>query len=360
MRRAARFSGFISIIFILALCSLPACSQLEPLASRTPGVAESVEASSPAHTAETLPDDMLTPQPAANLPTSEATAIIPRTPRATQKAPTYPPQHTAAETTKPSTATQAAPCYRAAFLQDVTYPDGAQVPPGEIFLKIWRFRNDGACVWGHEFVLDFVGGERFSGPDEVRTRYFEAGADLEPQLGDRDWNEQLAYRVQPGEVVDLPVMLRAPLEEGRHRGFWRVLAEDGESVVMQFYVDIEVPYTLEQERGIWGGEWEHENLWHDPSSNPLVLHQDERQIDGYFYISNGEVFLVEASLSADLMRMEGSFGQVWQSGWPFVLELFSNQNVFNGYYNDSDFTAGAWCGSRSGYAVPLGECLLLD
>ncbi|MDF1500529.1 MAG: NBR1-Ig-like domain-containing protein [Anaerolineales bacterium] len=250
------------------------------------------------------------------------------------------------------------PCFQATFIEDVTYRDGARVSPGEIFLKIWRFRNDGSCEWSYTDRLDFVGGERFSGPDDVKIRFFEEGTDLDLELGDRDWSDGTVYHVPPGATVDIAVVLRAPLEEGRHRGYWRVLAEDGENASMQFYVDVEVLFTLEEEKGLWSGEWEHETHLSERSGNPLVLHQDGRQIEGFYYNSDGEVFLIEASLSSDEMRMEGSFGEAWQAGFPFILELFPNQNAFHGLYNDSSFSSGPWCGSRNGYAVPIGECLL--
>ncbi|MGD2058486.1 MAG: NBR1-Ig-like domain-containing protein [Anaerolineales bacterium] len=287
-----------------------------------------------------------------------ATATITRTPQPTKRAPTYTPDTAGQQPTPRASATEGRPCYKATFIQDVTYRDGSQVNPGEIFLKIWRFRNDGSCEWSQKFMLDFIGGERFSGPDEVKTKFFEEGSDLELRLGDRKWNNEQIYRVRPGATVEIALILRAPLQEGRHRGYWRVVASDGKSVVLQFYVDVEVSFTLEKEKGIWSGEWEHENPWSDPSENPLVLYQQDRQVAGYYYNSDGEVFLIDASLSSDQSRMQGSFGQVWQSGWPFVLELFPGQNVFHGYFNDSEFTGGGWCGNRPGYSVPLGECLL--
>jgi hypothetical protein len=209
-------------------------------------------------------------------------------------------------------------------------------------------------------MLEFVDGQQFSGPDEVKVRYYRDGADLEVRLGDRDWNDLLRYQVQPSEIVDIAIILRAPLEEGRQRGHWRVMADDGVSSVLQFYVDVEVEQGLEQELGVWSGEWSHQNQWSGPTDNPLVLQQQDRQVEGYYYNSEGEVFFIEASLSRDGTRMEGSFGQIWQSGWPFVLRLFPDQNIFNGYYNDSVFKGGAWCGNRMGYTVPFGGCLLVE
>ncbi len=355
IRRGVFFGGVVMIAFFLCSCSPtdPVNTEVALTAEDPDDMAQSLSTDSPSQ-----PTPISSNSATSTVP--PATPTITRTPQPTSKAPTYTPQLTPSVTNTLATDTQVAPCYQASFIQDVTYNDGASVAPGEIFLKVWRFRNEGSCPWSQSFFLDFVGGQRFSGPDEVNTKYFEGGAGLDLELGDRDWNDLQVYQVQPGDVVDIPVVLRAPLEEGRQRGYWRVLAEDRESVVMQFYVDVEMAFTLDQEEGIWSGEWEHENHWSDPSGNPLVFRQQERQVQGYYYNSNGEVFFVEASLSSDKMRMEGSFGQAWQSGWPFALEMYPNQNVFHGYYSDSDFTGGAWCGNRSGYAVPLGECLLVD
>jgi hypothetical protein len=250
------------------------------------------------------------------------------------------------------------PCYRATFIEDVTFRDGTSVLPGEIFLKIWRFRNDGSCEWNFSFHLEHYSGERLSGPDNINAQFFDVGAELELEPGDRDWTDTLVHRVQPGDTVDIPLLLRAPLEEGRHQGHWRVLTQDEETVVIEFYVDIDVAFTMEREVGLWGGEWEHRTEWIDPNDNPLVFDQRDRRVIGYYYKSDGEVFLIDANLSSDGIRMEGSFGQAQQAGYPFTLELFPNGKAFHGMYNESPFNAGAWCGSRPGFTVPLGECLL--
>lgn len=310
----------------------------------------------------TLPDDIVektvTLEPIASSNSQTAVPTHALTPQLTNQSSTNTPH--SLETVNPEnpTATKELPCYRATFIEDVTFSDGTSVPPGEIFIKIWRFRNDGSCEWTYEFYLDFVGGQRLSGPDDIPVKFYEPGTDLALDLGDSDWTDRLVYRVPPGEVVDIAIVLRAPLEEGRHRGFWRVLSAKEGKAVIQFYVDIDVPYTVEEQRGVWSGEWEHYTNWSDTTGNPLVLHQQDRQVTGYYYNSDGECNLIEASLSADEIWMEGVFGQQRQAGFPFILELFPNENAFHGLYNDSSFTGGAWCGNRSGYAVPTGECQL--
>jgi hypothetical protein len=313
---------------------------------------------------ERTPTEIPEPVSPVNKTAISQDAINPATPTSTmppvtREAPIF-SERTATTPSLSSTATEVPPCYQATFIRDVSYADGTGVMPGEIFLKVWRFRNDGSCEWNRSFLLEFERDERFSGPDRVKINYFEEGADLELVLGDRRWIDLKKFVVQPGDTVDIPLALRAPLEEGRHRGSWRVLAQDGKTVVLRFYIDVDVEFTLEQENGRWGGEWSHENQSSETLGSPLVFDQKDRQIEGYYYDSEGEILLIDASLSSDKTRMEGSFGQAWQTGWPFVLQLYPNQKVFNGYYNDSSFTGGAWCGSRPGYSVPLGGCLLSE
>jgi hypothetical protein len=354
MRRIYITTVLVILLVITTACSLNRGTD-RAIARSGPGTAAVMTSPTASSTSQNISTPVPTPSPAELIGTANPEPSI----SPTNLALTQVPDGTATMAPPSPTATEKPPCYQAEFIRDVTYSDGSSVAPGEIFLKIWRFRNGGSCDWNQKFVLDFVGGERFSGPDEVRVKYFQAGAGLELQLGDRDWNDQLVYQVQPDDTVDIALILRAPLKEGRQRGYWRVLTENQVSEVVQFYVDVDVAFSLEEEQELWSGEWEHESQWSGPMSNPLVFHQQARRVVGFSYSSDGEIYVIEASLSADETRMEGSFGQIWQTGWPFVLELYENKNVFNGYYNDSDFTGGAWCGSRVGYAVPFGECLLL-
>jgi hypothetical protein len=39
------------------------------------------------------------------------------------------------------------PCDRAAFVADVTVPDGTNFAPGTTFVKTWRLKNNGSCTW---------------------------------------------------------------------------------------------------------------------------------------------------------------------------------------------------------------------
>lgn len=129
----------------------------------------------------------------------------------------------------PFTSVPASRCDAAAFVSDVTYPDGSNVPLGGSFTKIWRLKNVGTCTWNTSYALVFVSGERFGASTAV----------------------QMPTSVGPGQTVDLAVNMTAPNQSGRYRGFWKlrnasnVLFGIGTAADSNFYVDVNVTgYTV--------------------------------------------------------------------------------------------------------------------
>jgi len=115
-------------------------------------------------------------------------------------------------------------CDAAAFVSDVTYPDGSTVTVGGAFTKIWRLKNIGTCTWTPSYALIYVSGERFSAASAV----------------------SLPTNVGPGQTVDVAINLTAPGQSGRYRGFWKlrnasnVLFGIGPAADSNFYVDVNV------------------------------------------------------------------------------------------------------------------------
>ncbi len=103
------------------------------------------------------------------------------------------------------TPTRDGACYRAAFLEDVTYPDGSVVQVGRPFVKSWRLRNVGVCVWG-------------PGTRVLRVADDGLGAPAEWLLPDAP--------VLPGETVVLEVTLQAE-QAGMLQAAFRLQAVDG-------------------------------------------------------------------------------------------------------------------------------------
>ncbi len=120
-------------------------------------------------------------------------------------------------------------CDAAAFVSDVTYPDGSDVALGSSFTKVWRIQNTGTCAWNTSYALVFVSGERLGGPNAV----------------------SVPGSVRPGETVDIAVNLTAPNRAGSYTGYWKLrnasgaLFGVGSSADASIYVDIDVAgYTV--------------------------------------------------------------------------------------------------------------------
>jgi hypothetical protein len=144
----------------------------------------------------------------AGLPT--ATQIPSATPQPTE---TSTPEPTATEeptATQEPTATENAVseveegCNEAAYIADVTIPDGTELDPDQKFVKTWRLQNTGTCTWSSRYKLVFYSGEQMDGPKK---------------------SQAFTINVPPGTTIDISVTLRAPKEEGKYKGNWKL--EDG-------------------------------------------------------------------------------------------------------------------------------------
>lgn len=94
--------------------------------------------------------------------------------------------------------TSTPPCDGASFVADVTVPDGTVYVPGARFTKIWRLKNVGTCTWSNTYTLNFKSGDQLNGPLAI----------------------PLPQPVAPGQTVDVPVNMVAPLFDGSYRGNW--------------------------------------------------------------------------------------------------------------------------------------------
>jgi len=119
-------------------------------------------------------------------------------------------------------------CDAAAFVDDITYPDGSVVATGGTFTKIWRIKNMGTCTWNTSYALVFVSGERFAASNSVA----------------------LPGTVTPGQSVDIPVNLTAPSRGGSYVGYWKLRNPSGVLFGVgagdaSIYVDVRVTgYTV--------------------------------------------------------------------------------------------------------------------
>lgn len=133
--------------------------------------------------------------PTQPLPSPSATPSL--IPTATQVFPTPLP---------PTATSRPVRCNAAAFIRDVTVPDGTSLAPGVDFTKVWRLQNVGSCTWDRNYSVVFVDGDRLSASRSV----------------------PLPKVVEPGETVDVGVEMAAPSRQGRYTGYWMLSSSSGE------------------------------------------------------------------------------------------------------------------------------------
>ncbi len=148
---------------------------------------------------------------------STATPITPtRTPMPTltQQAATETP--TPEEPTPEPTATLMTGVLDAAYVRDVSIPDGTVMAPGESFTKTWEIENTGEIPWPAGTELRRVEGAAMGPLESVSLNAREAG-----------------------ERAEIAVELEAPQEPGTYRGYWQLCV--GESCFgSRFFVEIRV------------------------------------------------------------------------------------------------------------------------
>jgi len=91
----------------------------------------------------------------------------------------------------------------AAFVLDVTIPDGTVVSPGQSLHKVWRMRNTGTSTWGSGYEWVFISGEQMGAPSSVSVP-----------------------STSPGNTADIAVDMVAPNDPGAHCGTWRMRNPD--------------------------------------------------------------------------------------------------------------------------------------
>ncbi len=90
----------------------------------------------------------------------------------------------------------------ASFSDDITIPDGTVIKVGEKFVKTWRVRNEGTCVWSG-YKLVYAGGEPMNGTTTTIPN------------------------INPQEYGNISIDLAAPQRGGPQAGYWLFLTNSG-------------------------------------------------------------------------------------------------------------------------------------
>jgi hypothetical protein len=101
------------------------------------------------------------------------------------------------------------------FIEDINFPDGTIVRPGEKIEKSWRVENNGSCSWDSRYRMRLVEGDRLGAPEELAL-----------------------FPARPGTQADLRVIFIAPRESRYYRSTWQAYGPDGLAFGDPFYIDI--------------------------------------------------------------------------------------------------------------------------
>ena len=206
----------LALIMFLSSCGMPAQGTLTPTTDQN-AVLTSVVLTADARLTEIVQQTpSATPVPPSATPDPSQTAAA-QTAQAmlTQVSLlTLTPAASATSTPAPTSAS----ADLAAFVADVTIPDGSDMAPGQAFTKVWRLQNAGSTTWTTSYALVFTRGTAMGTTTSVA----------------------LTQNVVPGGTVDISVNLVAPSTPGSYTGYWQMRNAAGLYFPVEIYVEIEV------------------------------------------------------------------------------------------------------------------------
>jgi hypothetical protein len=98
---------------------------------------------------------------------------------------------------------------------DVDVPDGTTMSPGQEFVKTWKIKNSGSCVWGAGYGLVFSYGDKMAGVAQP-----------------------IAGVVEIGQEVEVKVSFKAPDKAGEYLSAWQMANAKGVPFGKPVYVKI--------------------------------------------------------------------------------------------------------------------------
>jgi len=108
-------------------------------------------------------------------------------------------------------------CDNAAYVSDVTIPDGTIFAPGEAFTKTWNFQNTGTCTWSTSYSIVYASGNAMGGSTTA-----------------------LSSSLASAGTLNVSVDMTAPSSSGTYTGYWRLQNTAGTAFGQSVYVQIVV------------------------------------------------------------------------------------------------------------------------
>jgi len=97
-------------------------------------------------------------------------------------------------------------CDNAAYVADISIPDGTSINAGAEFVKTWSIRNTGSCTWNTNYKLVYA--------------YPEGGPFV-------NTSASVSQEVAPDGTIEISITLKAPTTSGNYTGAWRMVNPGG-------------------------------------------------------------------------------------------------------------------------------------
>jgi hypothetical protein len=191
-------------------------------------------------------------------------------------------------------------CDDAAFVTDVTIPDGTTVKAAQPFTKTWRMSNTGTCTWSAGYRLAFVGGDAMGGTSAL-----------------------LGKSVPPGAQADISVTMTAPSANGSYRGNWRMHNGSNQAFGSTVYVVVKVadaggtPAPTSPSTGCPSGNFRVSgNL--NITDGVIFTFTNATSTPGVIFVEQGYYFCVPSGWSGTWTPSKGAAGN-----WTFTPQSYS-------------------------------------
>ncbi len=199
----------LTSLLILTACYLPASKPVENAVFMQTSIAQTVEVRQTQIAFETLVSTLTAQPTQTSLPRTVTPVAI----------------NTGISTYISATPTQKpTPCDWAAYVDDISIPDGTLLLPGQDFTKTWKLKNIGTCTWTPDYAIVFMEGSSLGAPASVK----------------------LNNTIVPGSTIDVSVTMKAPNAAGSYTSNWLLKNASGNtfglgtSARAYFWVKIQV------------------------------------------------------------------------------------------------------------------------
>lgn len=103
------------------------------------------------------------------------------------------------------------------YLEDITIPDGSEIPPGSVLDKRWLVKNTGTCNWDERYRIKLEGGQELGTP-----------------------KEQALFPARAGSQASMRIVFKSPDAPGSYRSAWRAYDPAGVPFGDPFFIDFVV------------------------------------------------------------------------------------------------------------------------